>query len=89
MAEFHDTTCLSTTVKSEGVCVNGIYHRGKGSYLFLHPSCGYMFSDDSFLRRSKRFRTKKIKVQPSVDNVQTNVPNMAKTWDIIKFLVLA
>ena len=36
-----------------------------------------MFSDGSFLRRAKQFRTKKVKVQQSVKNVQTSVPDMA------------
>lgn len=29
---------------------------GKGNYWALHPSCGNMFSNGSFLRRSKRFK---------------------------------
>ena len=34
---------------------------GKGSYWALHPSCGDMFSNGSFLRRSKRFKVQKRK----------------------------
>ena len=73
----HNLSLNDCFVKSEGVRVNGIYRRGKGSYWSLHSSCGNMFSDGSFLRRAKRFRTKKVKVQQSVDNVQTSVPDMA------------
>lgn len=32
---------------------------GKGSYWALHPSCGDMFENGSFLRRRKRFKLKK------------------------------
>lgn len=40
---------------------------GKGSYWALHPSCGDMFGNGSFLRRPKRFKLPKPKV-PDIDH---------------------
>lgn len=34
-------------------------HPGKGNYWALHPKCGDMFSNGSFLRRAKRFKLQK------------------------------
>ncbi|CAD5121228.1 unnamed protein product [Dimorphilus gyrociliatus] len=34
-------------------------HPGKGNYWALHPKCGDMFSNGSFLRRAKRFKLPK------------------------------
>ena len=38
---------------------------GKGNYWALHPACGDMFGNGSFLRRAKRFKLQKRKVEPS------------------------
>lgn len=38
---------------------------GKGNYWALHPSCGDMFSNGSFLRRAKRFKLHKSKNDPA------------------------
>ncbi|XP_059152922.1 forkhead box protein E4-like [Physella acuta] len=40
---------------------------GKGNYWALHPSCGDMFGNGSFLRRAKRFKLSKAKGS-SLDN---------------------
>lgn len=34
---------------------------GKGNYWALHPACGDMFSNGSFLRRAKRFKLQKFR----------------------------
>lgn len=36
---------------------------GKGSYWALHPGCGDMFGNGSFLRRAKRFKLSKAKAE--------------------------
>ncbi|CAG5127503.1 unnamed protein product [Candidula unifasciata] len=41
---------------------------GKGSYWALHPSCGDMFGNGSFLRRAKRFRLSRVKAE-STDSI--------------------
>ncbi len=38
---------------------------GKGNYWALHPACGDMFSNGSFLRRAKRFKLAKRRNQPA------------------------
>ena len=38
---------------------------GKGNYWALHPACGDMFSNGSFLRRAKRFKLMKRRHQPA------------------------
>lgn len=38
---------------------------GKGNYWALHPACGDMFGNGSFLRRAKRFKLQRRKVEPS------------------------
>ena len=38
---------------------------GKGNYWALHPACGDMFSNGSFLRRAKRFKLAKRRHQPA------------------------
>ena len=36
---------------------------GKGNYWTMHPNCGDMFSNGSFLRRNKRFKFKSQRQQ--------------------------
>jgi len=46
---------------------------GKGSYWTLHPKCGDMFENGSFLRRRKRFKVvggKRVQVMDSDDEEQ-------------------
>ena len=38
---------------------------GKGNYWALHPACGDMFGNGSFLRRAKRFKLQRRKLEPS------------------------
>lgn len=38
---------------------------GKGNYWALHPKCGNMFSNGSFLRRAKRFKLQKFNAHES------------------------
>lgn len=38
---------------------------GKGNYWALHPACGDMFSNGSFLRRAKRFKLQKRRNEPA------------------------
>ncbi|KAJ8029341.1 Forkhead box protein B1 [Holothuria leucospilota] len=38
---------------------------GKGNYWALHPACGDMFSNGSFLRRAKRFKLQRRKNEPA------------------------
>ncbi|XP_022095524.1 forkhead box protein E1-like [Acanthaster planci] len=38
---------------------------GKGNYWALHPDCGDMFSNGSFLRRAKRFKVSKRRNEPA------------------------
>ena len=38
---------------------------GKGNYWALHPACGDMFSNGSFLRRAKRFKLHKSRNDPA------------------------
>ncbi len=46
---------------------------GKGNYWALHPGCGDMFSNGSFLRRAKRFKLAKAKpYQPDPSLQQMN-----------------
>ena len=43
---------------------------GKGNYWALHPSCGDMFSNGSFLRRAKRFKVKRCVADYSSHHMQ-------------------
>ncbi|XP_038073415.1 forkhead box protein E1-like [Patiria miniata] len=38
---------------------------GKGNYWAMHPDCGDMFSNGSFLRRAKRFKVSKRRNEPA------------------------
>ena len=44
---------------------------GKGNYWALHPSCGDMFSNGSFLRRAKRFKLQKFRAHDQMPSMGT------------------
>lgn len=47
---------------------------GKGNYWALHPSCGDMFSNGSFLRRAKRFKLHKYGSHDNPSQLSTVAP---------------
>lgn len=50
---------------------------GKGNYWALHPACGDMFSNGSFLRRAKRFKLQKFRQHHGMESTATSMTNMA------------
>ena len=82
----HNLSLNDCFVKAEGIRLNGVYRRGKGSYWSLHPNCGNMFSEGSFMRRAKRFKTKNIKVQSlktpeQVTSTATRANTLQDSWN--------
>ncbi|XP_050401853.1 forkhead box protein B1 [Patella vulgata] len=50
---------------------------GKGSYWALHPMCGDMFENGSFLRRRKRFKTKMKSLSASMESLKSELSSAA------------
>lgn len=46
---------------------------GKGNYWALHPACGDMFSNGSFLRRAKRFKLQRFRAQHDTASQMANM----------------
>ncbi|XP_076880288.1 forkhead box protein B1-like [Brachyhypopomus gauderio] len=59
---------------------------GKGSFWALHPSCGDMFENGSFLRRRKRF---KVPTDPLIQNKPTDAPHYLQQQAKLRLSALA
>lgn len=53
---------------------------GKGNYWALHPACGDMFSNGSFLRRAKRFKLHRLHHNHSMDSPLPSMTNMGPPY---------
>lgn len=53
---------------------------GKGNYWALHPACGDMFSNGSFLRRAKRFKLQKFRQHHGMESAAASMSNMAASY---------
>lgn len=53
---------------------------GKGNYWALHPACGDMFSNGSFLRRAKRFKLQKFRQRHGMESTAASMTNMAASY---------
>lgn len=57
---------------------------GKGSYWAMHPNCGNMFENGSFLRRRKRY---KANGQSTVGTYATHPPRLDHSWTKPSFVL--
>ncbi len=61
---------------------------GKGSYWSLHPSCGDMFENGSFLRRRKRFKTvggKRVAIEDCSPEVSPNSKSASLAYPLSNY----
>ena len=68
----------------------GTEHGGKGSYWTLHPDCAEMFQDGSFLRRKRRFLSKRRLKDDGTDpkvEIETKpgkIQKLEDQWEVLK-----